>query len=85
MLEGFRLINTQGTYTFIGATVNIPTAGTINTTFYTYEGNTVHFIQYAVLFYKRTVAYQNMVEIFDVGYANFTFNSTLINLFINSI
>jgi hypothetical protein len=37
VLEGYRLSNTQGTYYFLGATVNIPTAGTINTTFYTYE------------------------------------------------
>jgi cysteine-rich repeat protein len=42
-------------------------------------------VQYSILFYKRTVAYQDMVELFDVGYANFTFNGTLINLFINSI
>jgi hypothetical protein len=85
VLEGFRLINTQGTYTFIGLTVNIPKAQTVNTTFFTYEENQVYFLQYAVLFYKRSLAYADMAAIFDVGYANFTFNSTLINLFFSSI
>jgi hypothetical protein len=66
-------------------TVSIPTAGKINTTFYTYEENAVYFIQYTILFYKRTLAYQGKVELFDIGYANFTFNKTLVSLFFNSI
>jgi hypothetical protein len=85
VLEGFRLINTQGTYTFLGVTVNIPTAGKINTTFFTYEENAVYFIQYSIIFYKRVAAQQDMVELFDIGYANFTFNNTLVGIFFNSI
>jgi hypothetical protein len=45
----------------------------------------VYFIQYSIIFYKMAAAQQDMVELFDIGYANFTFNNTLVGIFLNSI
>ena len=77
--------NTACAYTFLGNSVNIPRAGIINTTFYTYEGNQVHFIQYSVLFYKPKVAYKTMREIFELGTAEFTSNSSLVSYFLRAL
>lgn len=83
--KGFRLINTQGSYTFLGVTVNLPTPSVINTTFFTFEQNQISYLKYSIICFKRSLAYVDMKEIFEIGYANFTFNMTLINLFIDSI
>jgi cysteine-rich repeat protein len=85
VLEGFRVLNSAGTYLYLDGVVNFPSSGVINTTFITYECSLVYYVKYSVLLFDATESDIRSQIVFQLGYASLTVDSSIASSFFSNI
>lgn len=85
VLEGFRVLNSAGSYLSLDGVVSFPSAGVINTTFITSERSLVYYVKYSVLLFDATASDVQSYLMFQLGYSSFTSDSAVATAFLTGI